>query len=61
MRRLEDGRITPQLPPAAITPYQRRNANQVVVISPDAIEEKSFEEKVRDWYPTHYDIRKRPR
>ena len=28
MRRLDDGRTTPQLPPAAITPYQRRNADQ---------------------------------
>lgn len=41
---------------------RRRESDQVVFIPPEAmIVEKSFEEKVQEWYPTHYDIRKRPR
>ncbi len=45
----------------SIQAQRRRNGDQVVVIPPDAVEEKSFEEKVREWYPAHHDIRKRPR
>ena len=61
MTRLQDKLTQDQERQLRSIQARRRNATQVVVIPPDAEEEKSFEEKVREWYPTHHDIRKRPR
>ncbi len=60
MTRLQDQKVTPGSPVAFGAFGHGRNTDQINVILPE-LEEKSFEEKVREWYPTHHDIRKRPR
>jgi hypothetical protein len=61
MTRLTNGQTTPSLPPAAITPTQRRNFDHIVLI-PDAllVPETDFEQLANELNPTYHDVRKRP-